>query len=132
MFHHFNHTTWIFLGKINKIRNLLSFETTFITLLLYAFKATFRLAILAIKNQFMVLNEKKNFKLLNKFKKNVNKTLFLAGWKRLFHIFAWRNKLGAKSQNLRGYNGKAKYILHTCIMRFRKKMEKNWKWGQSF
>lgn len=79
MFHHFNHTTRIFLGKINKTRNLLSFETTFITLLLYAFKATFRLAILAIKNQFMVLNEKKNFKLLNKFKRNVNKTLFLAG-----------------------------------------------------
>lgn len=59
MFHHINHATRIFLGKINKIRNLLSFKITFITLLFYAFKATFRLAILAIKYQFVVMNEKK-------------------------------------------------------------------------
>lgn len=58
MFHHFNQTTRIFLGKINKIRNLLQpFKTTFITSLFCAFRATFRLAIVAIKYQFMAMNE---------------------------------------------------------------------------
>lgn len=46
----------------------------FLTLLFYAIKATFRLAILAIKYQIHGAESKKT--LVNKFKKNVDKIVF--------------------------------------------------------